>query len=132
MKRNEWWWCSRGVNNHSHASVTMADLSTVEPDGVRVRDGDDPDAGILAAAGVEEPAPDAAGGRGAGGVEGGLRDGVAAWVELEDHRVAHRGLDGVGYEDEAVFAQFDDVLGREGGWEEEEKKGGEDVHLATG
>lgn len=82
----------------------MADLSTVEPDRVRVRDGDNPDAGILAAAGVEEPAPDGTGGRGAGCVKGRLRDGVAAWVELEDHRVAHGGLDGVGDEDEAVFA----------------------------
>jgi hypothetical protein len=113
----------RRVNDHGHSCVTVTRLCTIDPDGIRVVDGDHEDIWIQSAVGGEETAPDSVGGWCAGAVEGGLSNGMAAWVEFKLHGIAYSRLKSVWIVHEfAIVTHFDGVLGREAGHWEEKKK----------
>lgn len=99
-------------------------IPELHPDWTCVRDID-----LKDVAWRNEAALDASGRRCAGGVEGGLSDGVATGEEFEDHRISCAGSDGVWAVDEfPTITNFDGVHCRECGGEEKEKEG-KRVHL---
>lgn len=108
----------------------MTGLGTIDPDRIRVFDCYLKDIWILTADRVEETTPNSVCGGLAGVVEGGLSNGMVAWVEFEDHGIAFCRLDSVWAVGEfAAVTNFDDVLSRQGGSGVKEEKGVEVAHF---
>ena len=103
----------------------MANLPAIKPDRIRAANRNlKHRVRLVRARRVDGTTEDAAGGGLAGGAEGGLGDGVPAWVELEDYGVADCGGEGVGGEGElGVVAEGYGVGCREGKGEEREEEG---------
>jgi hypothetical protein len=107
----------RRVYDHDHARLAMGLLRTVDPDWIRVIDGDGEGLGSWSGFRIDEAGVEAAG-CGAGLVVVSLHDVMVAGIEVEDDGVAFSGCGGVGRVDEAGAADEDVVLCGCGGGDE--------------
>lgn len=100
----------------------MLELRTVDPDRVRVIDGDREGCAGRSGRGIDKARVEPAG-CGAGRVEGALDDVVVAGVEVEGYGVARGGCGAVGRVGKAVVTDLDVVVcGGDGGDEGEESE----------